>query len=130
MPAERSTTQTSILPIIFALSLAFTITAVDPLVLSLNLPQVSRELDVPPTGVGLLGGMSTLVMAASVLGAGNLGDSIGLRRLLMSGLAVVAVADVLAMLSPGYGFLLAMRVVAGLGMAACSGYRWPSSRRR
>ncbi|MCZ0914743.1 MFS transporter [Gordonia amicalis] len=121
MPAERSTTQTSILPIIFALSLAFTITAVDPLVLSLNLPQVSRELDVPPTGVGLLGGMSTLVMAASVLGAGNLGDSIGLRRLLMSGLAVVAVADVLAMLSPGYGFLLAMRVVAGLGMAALLG---------
>ncbi len=70
MPAERSTTRKSILPIIFALSLAFTITAVDPLVLSLNLPQVSRELDVPPAAVGVLGGMSKLVMAASVLGAG------------------------------------------------------------
>ncbi|AXY50908.1 arabinose ABC transporter permease [Rhodococcus ruber] len=121
MPTSRLQTPARTLPIILALSLAFTITVVDPLVLSLNMPQVSRALDVPPQLVGLLGGTATLVMAAAVLAAGNLGDAFGLRRLLMSGLVVVTVADLLSMLSPHYAFLLAMRVVAGLGMTALLG---------
>lgn len=48
MPTSRLQTPARTLPIILALSLAFTITVVDPLVLSLNMPQVSRALDVPP----------------------------------------------------------------------------------
>ncbi len=122
MPTSRLQTPARTLPIILALSLAFTITVVDPLVLSLNMPQVSRALDVPPQLVGLLGGTATLVMAAAVLAAGNLGDAFGLRRLLMSGLVVVTVADLLSMLSPHYAFLLAMRV-------RCSECRWHCSRR-
>lgn len=121
MPTSRLRTNARTLPIILALSLAFTITVVDPLVLSLNLPQVSRALDVPPQVVGLLGGMATLVMAAAVLAAGNLGDAFGLRRLLRSGLVVVTVANLLSMLSPNYAFLLAMRVLDGLGMTALLG---------
>ncbi|MFE0515054.1 MFS transporter [Streptomyces sp. NPDC058964] len=106
------------LPLILGLALAFTVTVIDPLVLSLNLPQVSRALHVPPQVVGLLGGAATLVMAASVLAAGSLGDTVGLKRLLMLGLVVVTVVDLLSMLSPGYGFLLAMRFLDGLGMTA------------
>ncbi|MFH9943126.1 MFS transporter [Streptomyces murinus] len=88
------------LPIILALSLAFTVTAVDPLVLNLNMP---------PT------------MAASVLAAGRLGDAVGLKRLLKLGLVVETVVDLLSGLSRGYGFLLAMRFLAGLGMTALLG---------
>ncbi|MGW4890262.1 hypothetical protein [Streptomyces murinus] len=88
------------LPIILALSLAFTVTVVDPLVLNLNMP---------PT------------MAASVLAAGRLGDAVGLKRLLELGLVVVTVVDPLSGLSRGYGFLLAMRFLAGLGMTALLG---------
>ncbi|MGM9470115.1 MFS transporter [Streptomyces murinus] len=109
------------LPIILALSLAFTVTVVDPLVLNLNMPQVSRALHVPPQAVGLLGGAATLTMAASVLAAGRLGDSVGLKRLLKLGLVVVTVVDLLSGLSRGYGFLLAMRFLAGLGMTALLG---------
>ena len=121
MPASRLQADLRALPTVLALSFAFTITVVDPLVLSLNLPQVSRALDVPPQFGGLLGGMATLVMAAAVLAAGNLGDAFGLRRLLISGLIVVTVANLLSMLSPNYTFLFAMRVLDGLGMTALLG---------
>ena len=106
------------LAVVVALALAFTVTVVDPLVLSLNLPQVSRGLDVPADRVGMLSGAATLVMASSVLAAGTLGDSLGLKRLLMGGLGVVAAVDLLSVFSPGYGFLLVMRFLAGLGMTA------------
>ncbi|MEU2334488.1 MFS transporter [Streptomyces sp. NPDC013172] len=118
MSSTESRPDSTTLRIVLALALAFTVTVVDPLVLSLNLPEVSRALHVPPQAVGLLGGAATLVMAASVLAAGRLGDSVGLKRLLMLGLVVVTVADLLSVFSPGYGFLLAMRCVAGLGMTA------------
>ncbi|WP_280246615.1 MFS transporter [Nocardia abscessus] len=109
------------LPAILGLSIAFTVTVLDPLLLSLNLPQVSRDLGVPPQLAGLLGGTATLVMAAAVLAAGNLGDTFGLKRLLMLGLGIVTVADLLSLLSPGSGYLFAMRVLAGLGMTALLG---------
>ncbi|MFE0350981.1 MFS transporter [Streptomyces griseoluteus] len=121
MPTVRSGTHATTRSIVVGLALAFAVTVVDPLVLSLNLPQVSRALHVPPQALGLLSGAATLVMAAAVLAAGNLGDRFGLKRLLMLGLVVVTVADLLSMLSPGYGFLLVMRFLDGLGMTALLG---------
>ncbi|WP_067859218.1 MFS transporter [Nocardia shimofusensis] len=121
MPAVRSRSDAKTTPIILALAIAFTITVVDPLVLNLNLPAVSRALHVPAQVVGVLGGAATLVMAAAVLAAGNLGDAFGLKRLLRSGLVVVMIANLLSMLSPGWGFLLVMRLLDGLGMTALLG---------
>lgn len=121
MQVTRSRAGGTNLPIILGLAIAFAITVLDPLVLSLNMPQVIRALHVPPQAVGLLGGAATLVMAAAVLAAGNLGDTMGLKRLLMLGLGMVAVVDLFSTLSPGYGFLLAMRFLAGLGMATMLG---------
>ncbi|MGX1372889.1 DHA2 family multidrug resistance protein-like MFS transporter [Streptomyces canus] len=121
MPASGPRTGAAPAPVVLGLAIAFTITVLDPLVLSLYLPQVSRALHPPPQLLGLLSGAATLVMAAGVLAAGSLGDTLGLKRLLMLGLAVVTVADLLSVLSPGYGFLLAMRLLAGLGMTALLG---------
>ncbi|UGT67803.1 MFS transporter [Nocardia gipuzkoensis] len=118
-PASKVTSRD--LPVILGLASAFTITVLDPLVLSLNLPQVSRDLRVPPQLAGVLGGTATLVMAAAVLAAGNLADAFGLKRLLMIGLSIVTVADLLSLLSPGYVYLFAMRVLGGLGMTALLG---------
>ncbi|MFJ9115836.1 MFS transporter [Streptomyces sp. NPDC102394] len=111
----------AILPIISGLALAFTITAVDPLVLSLNMPQVSRALHVPPDVVGFLGGAATLVVAAAVLAVGSLGDAFGLRRLLMVGLVGDIVVNLLSAISPGYTFLLVTRLLDGLALAAILG---------
>ncbi|WP_239476827.1 MFS transporter [Nocardia arizonensis] len=121
MAAIRSRGDANTTPIVLALAIAFTVTVVDPLVLSLNLPEVSRDLHVPAQLVGLLGGAATLVMAAGVLAAGNLADAFGLKRLMMSGLVLVTIVNLLSTLSPGYGFLFVMRLVGGLGMTALLG---------
>ncbi|MFF4654606.1 MFS transporter [Streptomyces sp. NPDC001381] len=111
----------AILPIISGLALAFTITAIDPLVLSLNMPHVSRALHVPPDVVGFLGGAATLVVAAAVLAVGSLGDTFGLKRLLMLGLVGDIVVNLLSAISPGYTFLLVTRLLDGLALAAILG---------
>ncbi|WP_245713636.1 MFS transporter [Nocardia vaccinii] len=121
MPTARSQADATPLAVILGLATAFTVTVADPLVLSLNLPQVSRAFYVPPQFVGLTSGMATLVMAAAVLGAGNLGDAFGLKRLLMLGLGVVTAVNLATLFLPGYGYLLAMRALDGLGMAALLG---------
>lgn len=111
----------TILPIISGLAIAFTITAIDPLVLSLNMPQVSRALHVPPDVVGFLGGAATLAMAAAVLAVGSLGDAFGLKRMLMLGLVGDIVVNLLSAISPGYTFLLVTRLLDGLALAAVLG---------
>ncbi|MFI1563794.1 MFS transporter [Streptomyces sp. NPDC020490] len=121
MSTAKPPSTVTLLPVITGLSLAFTITAVDPLVLSLNMPQISRALHVPPDAVGFLGGASTLVVAAAVLAVGSLGDAFGLKRLLMLGLAGVMVVNLLSAVSPGYEFLLVMRFLDGLALAAMLG---------
>lgn len=121
MQGTRSRAGGTNLPAILGLAIAFALTVLDPLVLNLNLPQVTRALHVPPQAVGLLGGAATLVMAAAVLAAGSVGDTVGLKRLLMLGLGLLTAVDLLAALSPGYGFLLAMRFLAGLGMTTMLG---------
>ncbi|MFF7408959.1 MFS transporter [Streptomyces lydicus] len=119
--AVQSRSPATGLPVVLGLALAFTVTVVDPLMLSLNLPQISRALQVPPHVLGVLGGAATLVVAAAVLAVGSLGDAFGLKRLLMAGLVGNVVVNVLAALSPSYGFLLAMRLLDGLVLAALVG---------
>ncbi len=109
------------LPVVLGLAIAFAITTVDPLVLSLNLPDITRSLHVPPDLVGLLSGASTLVVAAAVLAVGGLADAYGLKRLLVIGLVANAVVNLLAALSPGYRFLLATRLLDGLALAVLIG---------
>ena len=72
---------------VLATSIPFVVEAVDPTLLSLNLPAITRDLGIPSDLVGFTGSLATLVMAAAVLGAGNLGDIYGYKRLLIYGLA-------------------------------------------
>ena len=72
--------------IVFATSIPFVVTGVDPLLLSLNLPAIRQDLGIPSDLVGFTGSVATLVMAAAVLGVGNLGDLYGHKRLLIYGL--------------------------------------------
>ena len=69
---------------VVGLAIAFAIPGIDPRLLTLNLSQVSRGLDVPSGQVGFLASAATL--AAAVLAVGNLGDTYGLKRLLIYGL--------------------------------------------
>jgi MFS family permease len=102
-------------------SIAFMITSMDPQLFSLNLTEITKELSIPPSLVGFTGGAATLVVAAAVLGVGNLGDVYGLKRLLIYGFVGNIVFEVLAALSPNYQFLIAMRFLDGFALTALTG---------
>ena len=111
----------SIFMTILGPSMAYMITTIEPLPLSLNLPEITKELGIPSDLVGFTGSDATLVVAAVVLGVGNLGDFYGLKRLLIYGFVGSVVFEVLAALSPNYQFLIAMRFLDGLALTAMLG---------
>ncbi|MFL5860749.1 MAG: DHA2 family efflux MFS transporter permease subunit [Solirubrobacteraceae bacterium] len=59
-----------------------------------------------------------LVLAATMLGAGDLADRLGSRRLFLGGLALFGVASSACALAPSAAVLIAARAVQGLGAAA------------
>jgi MFS transporter, DHA2 family, methylenomycin A resistance protein len=59
-----------------------------------------------------------LVLAATMLGAGDLADRLGSRRLFLGGLALFGGASTVCALAPSAGVLIAARAVQGLGAAA------------
>jgi MFS family permease len=111
----------SLFMIVFATSIPFVVTGVDPLLFSLNLPAIRQDLGIPSDLVGFTGSVATLVMAAAVLGMGNLGDLYGHKRLLIYGLIGNIVFQVLTAFSPNYQFLIVMRFLDGLALTALLG---------
>ncbi|MDH6213529.1 MFS transporter [Streptomyces pseudovenezuelae] len=86
--------------------------------LAVALPTITRELGAGPGQADwiLLGYM--LVTTALILVFGRIADLVGRRRLYLAGLVVFTVATGLAALSPSAEFLIAARVVQGVGAAA------------
>jgi MFS transporter, DHA2 family, multidrug resistance protein len=111
----------SLFMVVLATSIPFVVEAVDPTLLSLNLPAIQRDLDIPSDLVGFIGSIATLVMAAAVLGVGNLGDIYGYKRLLIYGLIGNIIFEVLTAFSPNYQFLIVMRFLDGLALSALLG---------
>ncbi|WP_160167845.1 MFS transporter [Nocardiopsis halotolerans] len=89
----------------------------DAFVVAGVLPSLTEELRVDATAVGLLITLFavTYAVASPVLGA--LTSQWERRRLLLVALAVFAVANLLAAITPNYGFMLFARVLAGIGAA-------------
>ena len=92
----------------------------DEYVIAGVLPQISTDLGVP---VGATGQLVTAFALAFALGAPVLGvlfDPLPRRRVLFGGLAVFVLANALAAVAPGYGTLMALRILAGLAAAVVS----------
>ncbi|AKE90746.1 MULTISPECIES: MFS transporter [Rhodococcus] len=102
-------------------AIAYAIAAVDPLMLTLNLSTVGRGLDVPADRIGMLAAASTLMVAASVLAVGTLGDRFGLARMLVWALVANIAVGLLSSLAPNYPVLLLMRFLDGLALTALLG---------
>src|SRR5215212_4821088 len=117
----RSRWSFSTFMLVLASSIPFVVAAVDPTLLSLNLPAITRDLGIPSDLVGFTGSLATLVMAAAVLGVGNLGDIYGYKRLLIYGLIGNIIFAVLTAFSPNYQFLIVMRFLDGLALTALLG---------
>ena len=50
--------------IVLATSIPFVVTGVDPMLLSLNLPAIRQDVEIPSDLVGFIGSAATLVVAA------------------------------------------------------------------
>jgi len=99
------------------LCLSLLIVNIDNLILNVALPTLAREL--PATGSQLqwMVDAYVLVFAGLLLTAGAIGDRFGRRRTLFAGFTVFAAGSVGAALSGSAEFLIAMRIIMGIGGA-------------
>jgi EmrB/QacA subfamily drug resistance transporter len=89
----------------------------DTTIVNVALPTLVRDLDASTTQLEWIVDAYNLVFAALVLAAGNLGDRIGRKVVLLTGLAVFGVATLAGGLGNSPGQLIAARAVMGLGAA-------------
>jgi EmrB/QacA subfamily drug resistance transporter len=89
----------------------------DTTIVNVALPTLVRELHASTTELEWIVDAYNLAFAALVLAAGNLGDRVGRKRVLLAGLAVFGIATVAGGLGTSPGELIAARAVMGLGAA-------------
>src|ERR1700722_16912941 len=85
--------------------------------LNVGLPTLARQLRVSNTGLQWIIDGYALVFAGFLLAAGSLGDRVGRRQVMMTGLAVFGVFSALAGASHSTGQLIGARCGMGLGAA-------------
>jgi EmrB/QacA subfamily drug resistance transporter len=90
----------------------------DSTVVNVALPAIGRDLDTGLAGQQWVLDGYLLSLSALLLSGGAAGDRYGRRRVFLSGLVVFTVASVVCGLSPTVGWLIAARVVQGVGAAA------------
>lgn len=89
----------------------------DGALMGLISPSVAADLGANAATISLLSSISTLMMAAFILGGGTLGDIYGRKRFLTYGLIGMIATAVLAMLAPTAAVLIPIRALTGV-MAA------------
>jgi DHA2 family methylenomycin A resistance protein-like MFS transporter len=102
----------------FAICLAYCAIILDGSVLNVAVPTIRHDLGSPMAGAQWVLDGYTLPLAALLLTAGALGDRIGMRRMLLGGIALFTVASAACAAAPDIGALIAARAVQGVGAAA------------
>ncbi|MFF8791090.1 MFS transporter [Streptomyces sp. NPDC015125] len=91
---------------------------IDITIVLVALPSMSESLGSSLSQLQWVADGYALAVAAALLGVGMLADLYGRRRVYVAGLVVFALASVACALSPGMGWLIAARLVQGVGAAA------------
>ncbi|MGW4635254.1 MFS transporter [Nocardia sp. NPDC004415] len=89
----------------------------DVTVMNVALPHIRTDLDFSPTGLSWVMNSYTLVFGGLLLLGGRAGDLFGRRRLFLWGTALFTLASLAGGLAPSAGWLLAARVLQGIGGA-------------
>ncbi|MDP6177428.1 MAG: MFS transporter [Acidimicrobiales bacterium] len=96
-------------------TLAALLTVIDISIVNVAFPSIRRDLGATEAGLSwVLSGYSVAVGAFLLL-AGRMADKEGRRRLFMIGVAVFIVGSLASGLAPSTGWLIAARVVQGIG---------------
>jgi DHA2 family multidrug resistance protein-like MFS transporter len=91
--------------------------AIDVGILNLVIPAIQAEFDPSQSTIGLMSSISTLMLAAFILGGGTLGDLYGRRRFIMIGTAGILAMAIASMLAPSPDALIGMRAMGGIFQA-------------
>ena len=89
----------------------------DATVVNVALPAIGEDLDTGLSGLQWVLDGYLLTLGALLLLGGSLGDLFGRRRMFVAGLAAFSVASALCGLAPSAGFLVAARILQGVGGA-------------
>jgi len=87
---------------------------------ALGLPAIQAGLALSPAGLDWVVNAKVLTLGGSLLLGGQLADRLGPRRLLLAGLATLAVATLLGGIAPTLLVLVAARALEGLGAGLVS----------
>jgi MFS family permease len=83
----------------------------------LIVPAIQKEFNASQATIGLMTSISTLMLAAFILGGGTLDDLYGRRRFILIGTGGIVAAAVLSMLAPSAGSLIGIRALDGIFQA-------------
>lgn len=102
----------------FAVLSAMTLVVLDAGIANVALPALGEALNAPPARTILVVTAYQAGLVMALLPAGALGERFGHRRVFAIGVAVFAAASVLCALAPSLSWLVAARLLQGLGGAA------------
>ena len=100
-----------------AICLGFFLVVLDTTALNVAIASMQREFGGTITGLQWVANSYTMVFASLLLTCGAIGDRVGARFFYQIGLALFTVMSLLSALSPGPIFLIAVRILQGLGAA-------------
>lgn len=103
--------------VLFACIITVLMAAIDAGILNLIVPSIQKELNPAQSTIGLMSSISTLMLAAFILGGGTLGDLYGRRRLILIGSGGIVAAAILSMLAPSAEALIGIRGMDGICQA-------------
>ena len=94
------------------------LTFLDNTVVSVGLANVQSDLHAGVTSLQWVVNGYALTFASFMLAAGMLGDMLGRKRIMLAGVGVFCAGSVVAAVAPNVGWLIAGRVIMGVGAAA------------
>ncbi|WP_025855256.1 MFS transporter [Pseudomonas sp. CHM02] len=102
---------------LISLSLSMLLASLGTSIANVGLPSLARAFDASFHAVQWVVLAYLLAITAVIVSAGRLGDRLGRRRLLLAGLLLFTVACGLCGMAPTLGWLVAARILQGLGAA-------------
>lgn len=103
--------------VVLATVLGSSLAMLDATVVNIALPRIGEDLGASVAGLQWVLSGYTLTLASLILLAGALGDRLGRRRVFVWGTVWFTVASVMCALTPNIEFLVAARVLQGVGAA-------------
>jgi EmrB/QacA subfamily drug resistance transporter len=93
------------------------IVGMDVTIVNVALPSIQHDLDAPVSALQWTTAAYTVVLASLLILGGSLADRLGRARVFKVGLAFFTAASLACSLAPGVGWLIAFRVLQGVGGA-------------